>query len=250
MDEEGPAAPHRRILLKLSGELLAGTRGFGFDPAVLDRVAAELAAAVAAGVQVGVVVGGGNIFRGLTGAMGGVDRVRGDHMGMLATVINGLAMADALERAGRPARVMTALEMQRVAEPFEQRAAMAHLAAGRVVIFAAGTGCPFFSTDTAAALRAVEIHADVLLKGTKVDGVYDKDPVKHADAVRFPWISYEQVVRDSLRVMDITATSIAMDHQLPIVVFDMTQPGNLARVLRGEPIGTFVGPRAGSAEVR
>jgi uridylate kinase len=241
MDEADRFATPRRILLKLSGELLAGGRGLGIEASVLARVAGELAQAVAGGTQVAVVIGGGNIFRGITGAEAGVDRVRGDHMGMLATVINALALADALERVGQEARVMTALAIQRVAEPFEQREALRHLEAGRVVLFAAGTGCPFFSTDTAAALRAAEIGADLLLKGTKVDGVYDKDPVKHPDAVRFGWVSYEQVVRDALRVMDITATSICMDNRLPIVVFDMTRPGNLARVLRGEPIGTTLG---------
>jgi len=244
MDEPDNPAPPGRILLKLSGELLAGRQGLGLDAGVLDRVARELAEAAALGVQVAVVIGGGNIFRGISGAERGVDRVRGDHMGMLATVINALALADALERAGREARVMTALAIQRVAEPFEQREALRHLEAGRVVLFAGGTGCPFFSTDTAAALRAAEIGADLLLKGTKVDGVYDKDPVKHPDAVRFDRVSYEQVVRDALRVMDITATSLCMDNRIPIVVFDMTRPGNLARVLRRDPIGTTVGPAA------
>jgi uridylate kinase len=239
MDEPAGAQGPRRILLKLSGEMLAGGKGLGIDAGVLERVAGELVRAVRGGVQVGVVVGGGNIFRGITA--GAIDRVQGDHMGMLATVINALAVQDAVKRAGCPSVVMTALDIQRVAEPFEKKAAVAHLEAGAVVIFAAGTGCPFFSTDTAAALRAAEIGADLLLKGTKVDGVYDKDPVEHADAVRYDRISYEQVVRDKLRVMDITATSICMDNRLPIMVFDMSTPGNLARVLAGEPIGTQVG---------
>jgi uridylate kinase len=237
--DESAGASGERVLLKLSGELLAGGQGLGIDAGILERVAAELAEAASGGFQVGVVVGGGNIFRGITA--GAIDRVQGDHMGMLATVINALALQDAIRRAGCPAAVMTALDLQRVAEPFEKRAAVAHLEAGAVVIFAAGTGCPFFSTDTAAALRAAEIGAQRLLKGTKVDGVYDKDPVKHADAVRYERISYERVVRDRLRVMDITATSICMDNHIPVMVFDMTCPGNLARALQGEPIGTIVG---------
>ena len=206
MDDPAAASGVTRILLKLSGEMLAGGRGLGIDASVLERVAGELAQVALSGVQVGVVVGGGNIFRGITA--GAIDRVQGDHMGMLATVINALALVDAIKRAGCEAQVMTALDIQRVAEPFEKRAALAHLNRGAVVIFAAGTGCPFFSTDTAAALRAAEIQADLLLKGTKVDGVYDKDPVRHADAVRYDRISYDQVVRDKLRVMDITATSL------------------------------------------
>ncbi len=237
--DDPAGAQGTRILLKLSGEMLAGGQGLGIDAGVLERVAAELAVAALGGVQIGVVVGGGNIFRGITA--GDIDRVQGDHMGMLATVINALAVQDAVKRAGCPASVMTALDIQRVAEPFEKRAAVAKLEAGHVVIFAAGTGCPFFSTDTAAALRAAEIGASRLLKGTKVDGVYDKDPVKHPDAVRYERISYQQVVRDQLRVMDITATSICMDNRIPVMVFDMSRPGNLARVLRGEPIGTLVG---------
>ena len=239
MDDPAGARGATRILLKLSGEMLAGGRGLGIDAGVLERVAAELAQVASGGVQVGIVVGGGNIFRGITA--GAIDRVQGDHMGMLATVINALALADAIGRAGCEAKVMTALDIQRVAEPFEKRAAMAHLARGAVVIFAAGTGCPFFSTDTAAALRAAEIEAQWLLKGTKVDGVYDKDPVKHPDALRYESISYAQVVRDQLRVMDITATSICMENRIPIMVFDMSKPGNLARVLGGEAIGTRVG---------
>lgn len=237
--DDPAGAQGKRVLLKLSGEMLAGGKGLGIDAGVLERVAAELADAALAGFQVGVVVGGGNIFRGITA--GAIDRVQGDHMGMLATVINALALQDAIKRAGCAAQVMTALTIQRVAEPFEKRAAVAQLEAGAVVIFAAGTGCPFFSTDTAAALRAAEIGAQRLLKGTKVDGVYDKDPVKHADAVRYDRISYDRVVRDKLRVMDITATSICMDNLIPIMVFDMSCPGNLARVLAGEPIGTRVG---------
>ena len=239
MDDSAGTRGYERILLKLSGEMLAGGRGLGIDASVLERVAAELAAAVSSGVQVGVVVGGGNIFRGITA--GAIDRVQGDHMGMLATVINALAVQDAVKRAGCPSVVMTALDIQRVAEPFEKKAAVAHLDAGAVVIFAAGTGCPFFSTDTAAALRAAEIGAVLLLKGTKVDGVYDKDPVVNADAVRYERISYDRVIRDKLRVMDITATSICMDNDIPIMVFDMSQPGNLARVLNGELVGTRVG---------
>ncbi len=237
--DEPAGAPGKRVLLKLSGEMLAGGKGLGIDAGVLERVAAELASAASDGAQIGVVVGGGNIFRGITA--GAIDRVQGDHMGMLATVINALAVQDAVKRAGCACHVMTALNIQRVAEPFEKKAAVAHLEAGAVVVFAAGTGCPFFSTDTAAALRAAEISADLLLKGTKVDGVYDKDPVRHHDAVRYERISYDRVVRDKLRVMDITATSICMDNHIPITVFDMSQPGNLARVLAGEPIGTQVG---------
>jgi len=250
MDEGQASGVAQRVLLKLSGEMLAGRKGLGLDPEVLDRFAAEIAEAAALGVGVGVVIGGGNIFRGLAGAGRGVDRVRGDHMGMLATAINALALQDALERRGQPAEVMTALVLQRVGQPFEQRTALRLLDDGTVLIFACGTGCPFFSTDTAAALRAVEIGASLLLKGTKVDGVYDRDPARDPTAVRYPRISYGQVLQERLRVLDLTATSLCMENNLPIVVFDMNRPGELVRAVRGEPVGTLVGPAAPSTPSR
>lgn len=237
---DGPQLAFKRVLLKLSGEMLAGDRDGGWDDAVVGRVADEIAAARADGVDLGVVIGGGNLFRGLTGARGGMDRVRGDHMGMLATVMNALAMQDALEHRGCPSRVLSALAMPTVAEPCTAARARACLAAGEVVFFAGGTGNPFFSTDTAAALRAAEMGAEVLLKGTKVDGVYDKDPERHADARRFDHVTHLDVVQRGLRVMDLTAASLCLENRIPIIVFDFTAPGRLARVLRGEPLGTRV----------
>ena len=234
------APAFRRVLLKLSGEMLAGGQGFGFDGEVIGRFADEVKEIRDLGVELGVVVGGGNIFRGVPASEGGMDRAHADYMGMLATVINGLALQESLERRGCFTRVMSALHMEQVCEPYIRRRAIAHLNKGRLVIFAAGTGNPHFSTDTAAALRAAEIKADVILKATKVDGVYDKDPKKYADAVRFEQITHIQAVNLGLKVMDATALTLCMENQLPIIVFDMSQPGNLRRVIMGEPIGTRV----------
>jgi len=232
---------YRRVLLKLSGEALMGSRGFGIDPAVAERIASEVVEIRDLGVQVALVVGGGNIFRGVQAAGRGMDRATGDYMGMLATVINSLALQDSLERHGAVTRVMSAITMQQIAEPYIRRRAIRHLEKGRIVIFAAGTGNPYFSTDTAASLRAMEIGADAILKGTKVDGVYDKDPVLHADAVRFQQVTYLEVLQRNLKVMDSTAISLCRDNSLPIVVYDFTQPGNTRRVICGEDIGTKVG---------
>ena len=231
----------KRILLKLSGEILAGPKGYGIDEDVLNTLAAEIADVRKSGVEVGVVLGGGNIFRGLAAASRGMDRVAADYMGMLATVINALALQHALEKQKLYTRVLSAIDMQKVAEPFIRRRAMRHLEKGRVVIFAAGTGNPYFTTDTAAALRAIEIGADVILKGTRVDGVYDKDPEKNTDANRYQAITYLDVLNQGLKVMDSTAVSLCMDNKLPIVVFDIGQPGNLMRVVEGDPVGTLVG---------
>ena len=231
----------KRILLKLSGEILAGPAGYGLDEDVLHGIAAEIAGVHRSGVQVGVVLGGGNIFRGLAAASRGMDRVAADSMGMLATVINSLALQHALEKQGVFTRVQSAIDMHKVAEPFIRRRAVRHLEKGRVVIFAAGTGNPYFTTDTAAALRAIEVGADVVLKGTRVDGVYDKDPERHEHATRYESITYLDVLNQGLKVMDSTAVSLCMDNKLPIVVFDVGRPGNLARVVDGEPVGTLVG---------
>ena len=241
-----PPPPHpdlryRRIMLKLSGEALCGADGgFGLDPTVLRSMAAELAEVHALGVQMGVVVGGGNIFRGLKGAASGMDRAQSDYMGMLATVINSLALQDALEKAGVPTRVQTAIEIRQVAEPYIRRKAMRHLEKGRFVIFAAGTGNPYFSTDTAAALRATEIKAEVILKGTRVDGVYDMDPLKFPQAKKFAEIKYIDVIQRGLKVMDKTAISLAMENKLPIIVYNIKKKGFLKRVLMGEKMGTLV----------
>ncbi|WP_282267386.1 UMP kinase [Stenotrophomonas sp. PS02298] len=231
---------YRRILLKLSGEALMGDEDYGIDPKVINRLAHEVIEAQSAGVEIALVVGGGNIFRGAGLAAGGMDRVTGDHMGMLATVINALAMQDALEKAGGKARVMSAIKINDVCEDYIRRRAIRHLEKGRLVIFAAGTGNPFFTTDSGAALRAIEIGADLLLKATKVDGVYDKDPNKHADAVRYDSLSYDQVINQGLEVMDTAAFALARDSDLPLRVFDMSQPGELLKILHGEPIGTLV----------
>ncbi len=236
---------YRTVLVKLSGEMLGGADGSGLEQEVLDRFAAEVKGVRDAGVRVGLVLGGGNIFRGLAGAAGGMERSRADSMGMLATIINALAMEDALERAGCEARVLTAVQMDKVAELFTRRAAMTHLDAGRVCIFAGGTGSPFFSTDSGAALRAAEIGADALLKGTKVDGVYDRDPKQHADARRFDVLSYLEVIEKKLRVIDLTAIALCRDNHIPVVVYDAGVEGNLARVVSGRPIGTLVGAARG-----
>ena len=237
----GAARPaYRRIVLKLSGEALAGSQGYGIDPQVLARMAAEMRDVTTLGVQVAIVIGGGNIFRGVAASARGMDRATADYMGMLATVINALALQDALEQAGVVTRVVTAIEMRAVAEPFIRRRAIRHLEKGRVVVFGGGTGNPYFSTDTAAALRAMEIKADVILKGTKVDGIYDADPMVKTDAIRFDRISYLQVLEQGLKVMDATAISLCMDNRLPIVVFNLRTPGNIKRAITGEPIGSLV----------
>jgi uridylate kinase len=234
-------APHcRRILLKLSGEALLGSRQYGVDPEFCSFIASQVAAVAGLGVQVGIVVGGGNIFRGLAAAARGMDRATGDYIGMLATVMNGLALQDALERAGVTTRVMSAIAMNEVAEPYIRRRAVRHLEKGRVVILAAGTGNPYFTTDTAAALRAVEIGAEVLLKATKVDGVYDADPVSHPDATRYDRLEFSDLLRDRLQVMDATAVSLCMENDLPIIVFDLNRPDNIRRVASGEVVGTLI----------
>ena len=241
-----PQNPHpdlklQRILLKLSGEALGGADGTGLDQEVLTSVASELKVIFDLGVQLGIVVGGGNIFRGLKGAANGMDRAQGDYMGMLATVINALALQDSLEKIGVPTRVLSALEILELAEPYIRRKAIAHLERGNVVIFGAGTGSPYFSTDTAAALRAMEIQADCLLKATKVDGVYDRDPMKHPDATRFTQLSYDRFLADRIGVMDSTAVTLCRENGLPIRVFSMTTLGNFRRVCMGEDVGTVVG---------
>jgi uridylate kinase len=230
----------RRILLKLSGEALMGSQGFGVDPVTAARIAEEVDEVRKLGVEVAIVVGGGNFIRGVVASESGIDRVVADHMGMLATVINGLAFQDALEKRGCHTRVTTAIEMREIAEPFIRRRAIRHLEKGRVVIFAAGTGSPYFSTDTAAALRAIEIKADVILKATKVDGVYDADPQKVPDAKMFSRIDYLDVLSRGLKVMDTTAISMCMDNSLPIIVFNLNVPGNLKRVILGEEVGSRV----------
>ena len=232
---------YKRVLLKLSGEALMGKQSFGIDPEVVDAVAAEIREVVALGVQLGIVIGGGNILRGLAASAEGMERTSADYMGMLATVINSLALQSALERAGIPTRVQTAIEMKKVAEPFIQRRAIRHLEKGRVVIFAAGTGNPYFTTDTAATLRAVEIKADIILKATKVDGVYDRDPVQYADAIMYNKISYTEVLTKNLKVMDATAISLCRDNALPLSVFNLQKAGNVKRVICGEDVGTIVG---------
>jgi uridylate kinase len=231
---------YERILLKLSGEVLAGPQGFGIDPDKVKALAAEIAAVANQGTQIGLVVGGGNIFRGIALAARSMDRVQGDHMGMLATVINSLAMQDALEQIGVHTRVMSAIQMHQVAEPYIRRRAIRHLEKGRVVIFAAGTSNPYFSTDTAAALRALEIRAQVIAKATRVDGVYDKDPLKHDDAVMFETITYTEVLTRSLAVMDATSIAMCRDNGLPILVFNLNTQGNIMRMASGEPVGTLI----------
>ncbi len=231
---------YKRILLKLSGEALGGEQGYGIDPLTITTIASEVKQVVDCGVQLALVIGGGNIFRGLAASSKGMDRASADYMGMLATMINSLAMQDALEKIGVDTRVQSAIEMQSVAEPYIRRRAMRHLEKGRVVIFGAGTGNPYFTTDTAASLRAMEIGAEAILKGTKVDGVYSADPKKDPNAVRFTSLTYQEVLVRGLKVMDATATSLCMDNKLPIVVFDITTPGNVKRVVMGEEIGTIV----------
>jgi len=238
------AARYQRILLKLSGEQLAGEAGYGIDDGVLNALADEIRDVHALGVQIGIVTGGGNIFRGLAASTRGMDRVGADYMGMLATVINGLALQHALEKRGLYTRLMSAIEMDRVCEPYIRRRAVRHLEKGRIVVLAAGTGNPYFTTDTAAALRAIEIGADVILKATRVRGVYSSDPVHDPSATFFPRISYLDILTRGLKVMDSTAITLCMDNRLPLVVFDVGEPGNLLRVVRGEAVGTLVGESA------
>src|SRR5882672_4300950 len=231
---------YRRIVLKLSGEALAGSQGYGIDPPVLDRIGGEIREVSSLGVQVAIVIGGGNIFRGIAASAVGMDRATADYMGMLATVINALALQDALEKAGLQTRVLSAIEMRAVAEPYIRRRAMRHLEKGRVVIFAAGTGNPFFTTDTAGALRAVEIGADVIIKATKVDGIYSADPKLDPHAQRRERLTYMDVLSRGLQVMDAAAISLCMDNKLPIIVFDLTRPGNIKRIVLGEAVGSIV----------
>ncbi|MFC1543890.1 UMP kinase [Gemmatimonadota bacterium] len=231
---------YKRILLKLSGEALYGQQGSGIEPAMAQRIAGEVKEVVLQGVEVGVVIGGGNIFRGIKAAAAGMDRVSADYMGMLATVINGLALQDALEKAGVQTRLQSAIEMREIAEPFIRRRAVRHLEKGRVVIFAGGTGNPYFTTDTAAALRAIEIEADLVIKGTKVDGVYAADPVDHPDAERFDSLTYLDVLSRNLKVLDATAVSLCMDNHLPILVYNLHDSGALKRIVQGERVGTLV----------
>jgi uridylate kinase len=251
VSQAGPAGPpgavgapdeirYRRILLKLSGEALLGSRQYGVDPEFCLTIADQVARVKARGVEVGIVVGGGNIFRGLAASARGMDRATGDYIGMLATVMNGLALQDALEKRGVPTRVLSAIAMNEIAEPYIRRRAVRHLEKGRVTIFVAGTGNPYFTTDSAAALRAVEIGAQVLLKATKVDGVYDRDPLTNPGARRYAHLEYADLLRDQLKVMDAAAVSLCMENDLPIVVFDLNQADNIVRVAAGEPVGTLI----------
>ncbi len=232
---------YHRVLLKLSGEALMGGKGFGIDAPTVDRLADEIREIHRLGVQTALVTGGGNIFRGLSAAASGTERVAGDHMGMLATVINSLALQDTLEKRDVPTRVMSAIEMRAVAEPYIRRRAVRHLEKGRVIIIAGGTGNPYFTTDSAAALRAMEVKADVLLKATRVDGVYSADPEKDEKAVRYDRLTYLQVLERGLKIMDSTAISLCMDNSMPIIVFNLNRPGNIRRVIFGEPVGSIVG---------
>ncbi len=231
---------YKRILLKLSGEALMGNRQYGIDPERLSEYAEEIKSVVDKGIELAIVIGGGNIFRGVAGASRGMDRVQGDHMGMLATVINGLALQSALEDAEIQTRLQTAIKINEVAEPFIRRKAIRHLEKGRVVIFGGGTGNPYFTTDSAAVLRAIEIKADVILKGTRVDGIYSSDPEKNKEATKFDFITFEDVIKKGLKVMDTTAFTLSQENELPIIVFDMNKPGNLLKVVTGERVGTKV----------
>jgi len=233
-------ARYGRVLLKLSGEALMGEQQFGIDPAITNQIAKEIAEIQSLGIQTAIVIGGGNLFRGLAASAKGMDRATADYMGMLATVINGLALQDALEHVGVPTRVVTAIEMRAVAEPFIRRRAIRHMEKGRVVVFAAGTGNPYFTTDTAAALRAMEMKAEVIMKATKVDGIYTADPMLHPEATKYESISYIKVLEQGLKVMDATAISLCMDNKLPIVVFNLRTAGNMRRAVLGEAVGTTV----------
>ncbi|MBA2652558.1 MAG: UMP kinase [Tatlockia sp.] len=244
MSENQPKLKYKRILLKFSGEALMGKVQFGIDPSVLDRIAKEVAELIRMGVEVGVVIGGGNLFRGKALSEIGLGRVTGDHMGMLATVMNALALRDALERIDLPARIMSAIPMLGVVDPYHRRKAITHLRNEHVVIFAAGTGNPFFTTDTAACLRAIEVGADVVLKATKVDGIYSADPVTNPDATRYDYLTYKQVLQDGLQVMDATAICLCQEHGMPLQVFDMAEPNALKKIVLGERVGTIVGARS------
>jgi uridylate kinase len=235
-----PAPVYRRVLLKLSGEALMGERQYGVDPEVVRGIARQVSEGRARGIEIAVVVGGGNIFRGLAAAARGMDRATGDYMGMLATVMNGLAIQDALEQMDCPTRVMSAISMNEICEPYIRRRAVRHLEKGRVIVLVAGTGNPYFTTDTAATLRAVEVGAEVILKATRVDGVYNADPEKEPNARRYTRIGYTELLASRLNALDATAVSLAMDNEMPIVVFDMTHPGNIVRAVSGEPIGTLI----------
>lgn len=241
METEAPSLKYRRILLKCSGEALMGNAQFGIDPAVLDSIAGDIARLIRMGVQVGVVIGGGNLFRGKALSRAGLGRVTGDHMGMLATVMNALAMRDALERIDMPARIMSAIPMMGVVDAYHRRKAITHLANGHVVIFAAGTGNPFFTTDTAACLRAIEVGADIVLKATKVDGVYSEDPVKNPNALRYDFLTYRDVLSRGLEVMDLTAICLCQDQNMPLQVFDMKAPDALLHIVEGRQVGTLIG---------
>jgi len=231
---------YKRILLKLSGEALMGTKNYGIDPERLNQYASDIKEAVELGTEVAIVIGGGNIFRGMSGTDSGIDRAQGDYMGMLATVINGMALQSALENAGLYTRLLSAIKMEQICEPYIRRRAIRHLEKGRIVIFGAGTGNPYFTTDTAASLRAIEVEADVILKGTRVDGVYTEDPEKNPGATRYEEISFKQVYEDNLNVMDMTAFTLCEENNLPIIVFDMNKKGNLLDLLNGEKVGTLV----------
>lgn len=231
---------YHRILLKLSGEVLTGEQNYGISPSVINRISGEIKDVVNLGIEVGIVIGGGNIYRGISADVHDIDRVSADYMGMLATLINSLALQDAIERQGIKSRVMSAIAMPQVAEPYIRRRATRHLEKNRVVIFAAGTGNPYFSTDTAAALRAIEINAEIILKATKVDGIYDKDPMIHDHAKRYNQLSYLDVLNKGLKVVDATAVSLCMDNQLPMIIFNLTAPGNIHRVVMGDTIGTII----------
>ncbi|MCO5275805.1 MAG: UMP kinase [Flavobacteriales bacterium] len=240
MSQPAPPRKFKRILLKLSGESLMGEQAYGICSKRLKQYAEEIVAVSRAGVEVAIVVGGGNIYRGIQAAANGIDRVQGDHMGMLATMINSLALQSALESAGQKTRLLSAIKMEQIAEPFIRRRAVRHLEKGRIVIFGAGTGNPYFTTDSAASLRAIEIEADVILKGTRVDGIYSADPEKDPKATRYDRISFEEVYEKGLAVMDMTAFTLCRENKLPIIVFDMNKPGNLQKLVSGEPLGTLV----------
>ncbi len=235
-----PKVAYKRVLLKLSGEILAGEKGFGIDPATINKLVGEIGSVCQLGVELGIVIGGGNLFRGVQLGEQGMDRASADYVGMLATAMNALALQDCMERAGIDTRVMSGIEMRQISEPYIRRRATRHLEKGRAVIFAAGTGNPYFTTDTAASLRAMEIGADILLKGTKVDAVYDKDPKKHKDAIAYRTLTFMDVLRGELKVMDAAAISLCKDNNLPIIVFDIGTPGNLKKIVMGEAIGTMV----------
>jgi uridylate kinase len=244
-DAGSPRPAYRRVVLKLSGEALAGSQGYGIDPPVLARIAREVRDVTNLGVQIAIVIGGGNIFRGVAASAGGMERATADYMGMLATVMNALALQDALEKCDLQTRVLSAIEMRAVAEPYIRRRAIRHLEKGRIVIFAAGTGNPFFTTDTAGALRAIEIGADVIMKATKVDGIYTADPKRDAGAERLRRVTYLEALSRRLEVMDTTAISLCMENSLPIVVFDLTSTGNIRRIVLGEPVGSIVSSTGG-----